>query len=79
MLNAWEYSLLSGVIASKPNRGWLTSKYKNAQRTGKMIMTTNTTHTCMFVSHQDKPMTSDLFNELMLPMELVIDTMEQHS
>ena len=44
-----------------------------------MIMTTNTTHTCMFVSHQDKPMTSDLFNELMLPMELVIDTMEQHS
>ena len=70
---------MSGVIASKPNRGWLTSKYKNAQRTGKMIMTTNTTHTCMFVSHQDKPMTSDLFNELMLPMELVIDTMEQHS
>ena len=79
MLNAWEYSLSSGVIASKPNRGWLTSKYKNAQRTGKMIMTTNTTHVYMFVSHQDKCMTSNVFNELMLPMELVIDTMEQHS
>ena len=79
MLNAWEYSLSSGVIASKPNRGWLTSKYKNAQRTGKMIMTTNTTHVYMFVSHQDKPMTSDLFNELMLLMEPVVGTMEHHS
>ena len=41
-----------------------------------MIVTTNTTHTCMFVSHQDKPMTSDLFNELVLLMEPVVDTME---
>ena len=44
-----------------------------------MIMTTNTTHVYMFVSHQDKHMASNLFNELVLPMELVVDTVEQHS
>ena len=44
-----------------------------------MIMTTNTTHTCMFVSHQEKRMTSDLFNELELLMEPVVGTMEHHS